>query len=225
MSPVSPPSPTLALYAHPFSSYCQKVLVALWENDIAFDYRHLETPGVAEDRDALWPFGKFPVLVDAGVTVAESTIIIEHLDIHHPGPVRLIPADPALALEVRFLDRVFDTYVMDEMSKPVLAVIQGGEAAKPAALAAAAAALDTAYAWLETRLADRHWAAGDAFSMADCAAAPALFYADWVHPIGAGYPGLRAYRARLLARPSMARAVEAARPYRHYFPLGAPDRD
>ena len=215
----------LTLYSHPFSSYCQKVLVALWENDTPFAYRHMEHPGAADERAALWPFGKFPVLVDEGVTVAESSIIIEHLGLHHPGPVRLIPADRQAALEVRLLDRVFDTYVMNEMSKPVLAAITGDAAAKDAALAAAAVALDTAYAWLETRLAGRRWAAGDDFSMADCAAAPALFYADWVHRIGAGFPRLQAYRAQLLARPSFARAVEEARPYRHYFPLGAPDRD
>ena len=215
----------LMLYAHPFSSYCHKVLVALWENGTPFEYKHLEHPGVADERAALWPFGKFPVLVDDGVTVAESSIIIEHLGLRHPGPVRLIPADPQAALEVRFMDRVFNTYVMTEMTRPVLAAISGDAAAKDAALAAAAVALETAYAWLEARLAGRRWAAGADFSMADCAAAPALFYADWVHRIGADYPRLREYRAQLLARPSFARAVEEARPYRHYFPLGAPDRD
>lgn len=215
----------LILYSHPFSSYCQKVLTALWENGTPFAYRHMEDPGVAEQRAALWPFGKFPVLVDDGVTVAESSIIIEHLGLRHPGPVRLIPAEPAAALEVRFMDRFFDTYVMNEMSKPVAAVIKGGPAAKDAAVAEAAVALETAYAWLEARLAGRRWAAGADFSMADCAAAPALFYADWVHAIGADYPRLKDYRTQLLARPSFARAVEEARPYRHYFPLGAPDRD
>lgn len=215
----------LTLYAHPFSSYCHKVLVALWENGTPFTYKHLEHPGVADERAALWSFGKFPVLVDDGVTVAESSIIIEHLGLHHPGPVRLIPADPQAALEVRFMDRVFDTYVMTAMQAPVAAVLKHGPEAKDAALAEAAVALETAYAWLETRLAGRRWAAGEDFSMADCAAAPSLFYADWVHRIGAAYPRLRDYRAQLLARPSFARAVEEARPYRHYFPLGAPDRD
>ena len=213
----------LSLYSHPFSSYCQKVLVALWENDTPFEYRHLETPGAAEALKALWPFAKFPVLVDAGATIMESSIIIEHLGLHHPGPVRLIPEDPAVALEVRLMDRFFDTYVMNEMSKPVAVAIKGGDVA--VARAEAAVALDTAYAWLETRLAGRQWAAGDDFSMADCAAAPSLFYADWVHPIGTACPRLRHYRAQLLARPSIARAVDEGRPYRHYFPLGAPDRD
>ena len=216
---------SLTLYSHPFSSYCQKVLIAFWENDIQFTYRHLEHAGAADERAALWPFGRFPVLVDGGRTVAESSIIIEHLDIHHPGAVRLVPDDRDAALEVRFMDRFFDNYVMTPMQKPVLEAIRGDSGRKEAAMAEARQALDTAYAWLETRLAGRTWAAGDSFTMADCAAAPSLFYADWVHQIGAAFPGVRAYRSRLLARPSFARAVEEGRPYRHYFPLGAPDRD
>jgi glutathione S-transferase len=218
----------LTLYAHPFSSYCQKVLVALWENDTPFSYRHLEDAGAGEERAALWPFGKFPVLVDDGVTVAESTIIIEHLDLRHPGPVHLVPEDRAAALEVRFMDRFFDTYVMTVMQKAVFAAIEAGGPegeGVAAAVTEAGKALDIAYAWLEERLAGRTWAAGEAFSMADCAAAPALFYADWVHPIGSDFARLRRYREQLLARPSFARAVEEGRPYRHYFPLGAPDRD
>lgn len=214
----------LALYAHPFSSYCQKVLMALWENDIPFAYRHLEQPGAGEELAALWPIGRFPVLTDAERTIIESSIIIEYLDVRYPGATRWIPADPDAALEVRFLDRVFDQYVMTAMQQPVFAAIRE-PARRDAALAEAAAALDRIYAWLEQRLAGRAWAAGDAFTMADCAAAPSLFYADWVHPIGPQFPGLRAYRARLLARPSFARAVEEGRPYRPNFPLGAPDRD
>ena len=215
----------LTLYAHPFSSYCQKVLVALWENDVAFTYRHLEEPGASEERAALWPLGRFPVLVDDGRVVAESSIIIEHLDLHHPGPVRLLPEARVTALEVRFMDRFFDTYVMSAMQKPVLEALKGERGRTEEALAEARSALDTAYAWLEERLAGRTWAAGEDFSMADCAAAPSLFYADWVHEIGPAFPRLRAYRSRLLARPSFARAVDEGRPYRSYFPLGAPDRD
>jgi glutathione S-transferase len=215
----------LQLFSHPFSSYCQKVLVALWEKDIPFTYRNLEDPEAAAERAALWPIGKFPVLLDGSRTVAETSIIIEHLELHHPGPVRLIPEDRGAALEVRFMDRFFDNYVMDEMSKPVFEAIRGEVGRKEIALAEAAKALDTAYAWLEERLRDRLWAAGDDFSMADCAAAPALFYADWVHEISPRFGRLREYRAQLLARPSFARAVEEGRPYRSYFPLGAPDRD
>lgn len=214
----------LTLYAHPFSSYCQKVLVALWENDIAFTYRHLEHEGAAEERAALWPFGTFPVLTDGAKTVAESSIIIEHLDIHHPGPVRLLPDDRAQALEVRLLDRVFDLWVMNEATKPVVATMKS-DSQRDKIYATARRKLETAYAWLESRLDGRTWAAGDTFSMADCAGAPSLFYADWVHEIAPRFPKLRAYRSRLLARPSFARAVEEGRPYRHYFPLGAPDRD
>jgi glutathione S-transferase len=165
------------------------------------------------------------VLVDSGRTVVESSIIIEHLALRHPGPVRLLPDDAVVSLETRFLDRVFDNYVMTEMQKPVFAALKGDEAGTREAMDHARTALDTAYAWLEERLAGRRWAAGDAFTMADCSAAPSLFYADWVHPIADAFPGLRAYRSRLLERPSFARAVEEARPFRHYFPLGAPDRD
>lgn len=216
---------SLTLYAHPFSSYCQKVLVALWEKDITFTYRHLEEPGAQEELAAFWPIGRFPVLVDKGRVVAESSIIIEYLDQRFDGAVRLIPADPQAALEARFMDRFFDNYVMAAMQQPVFAALHADEARKNEAMAEAARALDTAYGWLEQRLAGRHWAAGESFTMADCAAAPSLFYADWVRPIGAQFPTLRDYRARLLARPSFARAVDEARPYRSYFPLGAPDRD
>lgn len=216
---------SLTLYAHPFSSYSQKVLIALWENDIAFVYRHMEDPGASEERAGLWPFGLFPVLVDDGRTVAESSIIIEHLDLHHPGPVRMLPDDRAVALEVRFMDRMFDTAVMTAMQKPVVEALRADGGRREEAMADAGRALETAYRWLEDRLDGRTWAAGEAFTMADCAAAPSLFYADWVHPIGPDHPRLRAYRSRLLARPSFARAVEEGRPYRGYFPLGAPDRD
>jgi len=216
---------SLTLYAHPFSSYCQKVLIALWENDVPFTYRHLEEPGAAEERASLWPLGRFPVLVDDGRMVAESSIIIEHLDLHHPGPVRLLPDDRDAALEVRFMDRFFDNYVMSAMQKPVLEALKAEGARREEVMAEARRALDTAYAWLEQRLSDRTWAAGEAFSMADCAAAPSLFYADWVHEIPSAFPKLREYRSQLLERPSFARAVNEGRPYRPYFPLGAPDRD
>ncbi|HJQ17935.1 MAG TPA: glutathione S-transferase family protein [Allosphingosinicella sp.] len=216
---------SLTLYSHPFSSYCQKVLVALWENDIPFAYRHLEEPGAGEELNALWPFGKFPMLVDDGRTIVESSIIIEHLDLHHRGSARLLPDDRSAALEVRFMDRFFDQYVMTAMQKPVSEALKAEGGRKDEAMAEARQALDTAYAWLEERLSGRAWAAGEDFTMADCAAAPSLFYADWVHPIGPGFPGVRAYRSRLLARPSFARAVDEGRPYRAYFPLGAPDRD
>jgi len=216
----------LTLYSHPFSSYCQKVLTALWEKQFAFTYRHMEEEGAGQELAGLWPMGKFPVLVDDGRVVAETSIIIEYLEQAHGGAVSLIPADPETALETRFLDRFFDQHVMTPMQAPVAEALRGEKADRLEEVKArAASALDTAYAWLEQRLSGRTWAVGDMFSMADCAAAPALFYADWVHPISTQYPVVRDYRARLLARPSFARAVKEGRPYRHYFPLGAPDRD
>ena len=215
----------LTLYAHPFSSYCQKVLIALWEKEIAFTYRHLEEPGAGEELAALWPIGRFPVLVDGDRTIAETSIIIEYLDQHHAGSVRLLPDDPEMALETRFMDRFFDNYVMTPMQGPVIEALRPQSDRSEEAMAKACATLDTAYAWLEQRLTGRTWATGADFTLADCAAAPSLFYADWIHPINAAFPRLRDYRAQLLARPSFARAVEEARPYRGYFPLGAPDRD
>ena len=135
------------------------------------------------------------------------------------------PTTRSQALEVRFLDRFFDNDVMTAMQKPVFEAIKLDNARKDEAMAEARRALDLAYGWLEQRLEGRTWAAGETMSLADCAAAPSLFYADWVHPIARGFPKLRAYRSRLLAWPSFARAVDEARPFRHYFPLGAPDRD
>ena len=215
------------LFAHPFSSYCQKALIALYENDIDFDYLFVgpEKPDVLERLGKLWPMRKFPILVDGERTILEATTIVEHLAVHHPGPMTLIPQDPAIAVEVRMLDRVFDNYVMTPMSKMVFDAIVPAESRDPYGVAAARTSLDTIYAWLDARMADREWAVGDAFSLADCAAAPSLFYADWAHEIPAEHAHLRAYRARLLARPSFARAVDEAREFRAYFPLGAPDRD
>jgi glutathione S-transferase len=218
---------TLTFYGHPFSSYCQKVLIALYENDTPFDFRvlGLDDPAAGEELAALWPMNRFPVLVDRGRTVIESSIIIEHLMLHRPGPVQLIPADPAAALEVRFLDRFFDNYVMTPQQKLVFDAIRPEEERDARGVADARAMLETAYAWLEAHMAGREWAAGDGFSIADCAAAPALFYADWSHAIDDRFQAVKAYRARLNARPSFAKAIDGGRPYREFFPLGAPDRD
>ena len=218
----------LALYGHPFSSYTQKVLIALYENGTPFELLNLdpaETVSHSADWLRHWPLAKFPVLVDGDRTVVESSIVIEHLQLAHPGPVQLIPAAPRAALDVRFMDRFFDLHVTAPVQHAVNAALTGNAERKAEGVAWAAEKLEKAYAWLEGMWAGRTWAAGESFSLADCAAAPSLFYADWTHPIAATYPQLRAYRARLLARPSFARAVEGGRPYRHYFPLGAPDRD
>jgi glutathione S-transferase len=216
----------LALYGHPFSSYTQKVLIALWENATPFEFRNV-WPESADTAEWLrrWPLAKFPVLADGEQTVVETSIIIEYLALNHPGPVKLLPAEPMAALEVRFLDRFFDLHVMDAAQHAVDGAITGDAVKRADGMALSAKKLERSYAWLESELGDREWAAGEAFTLADCAAAPALFYADWVHPIGENYPVLKAYRARLLARPSFARAVDEAREFRPLFPLGAPDRD
>ena len=218
---------SLALYGHPFSSYTQKVLIALYENGIAFEFRSLgpDTPQHTAQWQQRWPLRKFPLLLDGDRNVVESSIIIEYLQHAHPGPLRLLPAEPMAALEVRFLDRFFDLHVMSPVQRAVEGALTGLADKKQEGLAYAASKLEVSYAWLEGHLAARTWVAGPDFTMADCAAAPALFYADWTHPIAARYPLLRAYRARLLARPSFARAVDEARWFRSYFPLGAPDRD
>lgn len=217
----------LALYGHPFSSYTQKALIALYENDTPFDFRCIspETPEHSAEWLRRWPLRKFPLLVDGERSIVETSIIIEYLQLVHPGPTRLLPADPRAALDVRFLDRFFDLHVMDPMQFAVASALKQIPLKSEEGLALAQERLERAYAWLEGRLAGRTWANGTQFTLADCAAAPSLFYADWTHRISETFPVLRAYRARLLARPSFARAVEEARPFRSYFPLGAPARD
>ena len=216
----------MKLYGHPFSSYSWKVLIALYENGTAFENKPLtqDAPQNYAELSALWPHRKFPVLVDGGRVLIESSVIIEYLDLHHPGKTKFIP-DGDAALEVRFLDRFFDNYVMTPMTRIVGDFLRQPEHRHLHTVADAKAMLDTSYRWIEEKLARRTWAAGDAFTLADCAAASSLFYADWVRPIPEPLANLRAYRARLLARPSIARTVDEARPYRSYFPPGAPDRD
>jgi glutathione S-transferase len=218
---------TLKLYAHPFSSYCQKALIALYENDTPFEYRRLsnDDPSAMTELASLWPMKRFPVLVDEGRVVTEASIIIEYLGLFHPGPVQLLPADPRAALEVRNMDRFFDNYISTPQQKIVGDSLRAEGERDACGVAQARAQLDTAYGWLDNVMKDREWAAGDRFSLADCGAAPFLFYADWTHRIDPSFEHVIAYRKRLLARPSFARAVDEARPYRPLFPLGAPDRD
>jgi glutathione S-transferase len=217
---------TLQLFGHPFSSYTQKVLIALWADETPFEYRILEQdhPENMEELKRHWPFGQFPLLLDDGRPFAESTPIIEHLQAEHGGIHRWIPGGD-IGRRVRFLDRFFDLYVMDQMSVAVFNAIRPEDSRDPYGVARAMGRLRTAYDWLEENLGDGPWAVGDEFTLADCAAAPSLFYADWVEEIGPRRPRLSAYRARLLAHPIVKRAVDEARPYRSYFPLGAPDRD
>ena len=216
---------TLKLYGHPFSSYTQKALIALYENETPFQFRSLEDKQAAAEWIGLWPIKRFPLLLDDDRSVMEASVIIEYLDLHHPGRSPLLPTDRHAAIEVRFLDRFFDNYVMTPMQKIVVDRLRPEESRDSFGVAEARRSLDTAYGWLNEKLEGREWAAGEDFSLADCAAAPALFYADWAHPIDNALLNVKAYRQRLLARPSFARAVDEARPYRAYFPLGAPDRD
>jgi len=216
----------LALYAHPFSSYSQKALVALYANGIPFEYRSLENGAHRHELEAMWPIKRFPVLVDGERTVIEATSIIEYLHVRKPGLVHFIPDDTLAAVGVRMLDRFFDNYISTPQQKIVFDSIRAEADRDPYGVIDARRTLDIAYAWLERHLADgRRWAAGDAPSLADCGAAPFLFYADWTHKIPEGFRRVHEYRARLLAWPPFARAVDEARPFRHYFPLGAPNRD
>jgi glutathione S-transferase len=218
---------TLKFYGHPFSSYCQKALIALYENGTPFQFCQLDPdhPRETAEHAALWPIKRFPVLLDRGRTLMEATIIIEYLDLEYPGPLRLVPEDARAGIDVRLMDRFFDNYIMTPMQKIVFDRICAEENRDPFGVGLARKLLDTAYRWLDQRMNGRHWAAGESFNLADCAAAPSLFYADWAHPIDKEFANVIAYRKRLLARPSFARAVDEARPYRSFFPLGAPNRD
>jgi glutathione S-transferase len=218
---------TLRLYYHPFSSFCQKVLVALYERDVPFEGELVGggDPQAQARLEALWPMGKFPVLVDEarGLTVPESSVIIEYLDHACAGPP-LVPANADAALPVRIWDRFFDNYVELSLQKVVGDTFRPEGRGDPQGIEDAKGVLAKAYPMIETQLA-RHggdWATGDAFTLADCAAAPALFYANTIVPF-AGHRRVEAYFERLLARPSFARAVDEARPYRHFFPLDWPD--
>jgi glutathione S-transferase len=218
---------TPILYAHPFSSYCQKVLTALYENGTAFEYRlldHADSETMAE-FGARWPIRRFPILVDGERTIVEATTVIEYLDLHYPGKLSFVPEDRDAALEVRMLDRFFDNYVSTPQQKIVLNAIRAEKDRDPVGVAEARDMLERAYAWLERHMEGRLWAAGEAFTLADCGAGPFLFYADWTHAIDPAFARVHAYRARLMARPAFARAIDEGRPWRKYFPLGAPDRD
>lgn len=208
------------LYSHPFSSYCQKVLIAFYEAGAPFETRALDNPQAAEELKQLWSVERFPILKTDDGVLLESSIIIEWLD-RRTG-AGLIPSNPDEALHVRMLDRVFDSYVMTPMQAIVFERARPPEANRdPHGVAKAREILDKAYGWLEERMGSA-WAAGDGFTLADCAAAPALFYANWVQPFDA-FPGLVAYYRRLRARPSFARVVDEAWPFRPFFPGGVPE--
>jgi glutathione S-transferase len=213
---------SLTLHFHPLSSFCQKVLVALYENGTPFRPYLVDLSDEASGTAfrTLWPIGKFPVLVDDArdQTIPESTIIIEYLAQHYPGGTPLVPADADRAREARLLDRFFDLYVDMPMQAIVGDRRRPPGAKDPFGVDEARQRLRTAYRMIEKDMATKTWATGEAFSMADCAAAPALYYANLVEPFGGGHANVAGYFERLMARPSFARAVKEADPYRYLFP-------
>ncbi|MCX5518145.1 glutathione S-transferase family protein [Kaistia defluvii] len=213
---------TLTLYMHPLASYCHKALIAFYENDTPFKphFLDLADPTVRAEFNALWPVGKMPVLLDhrREQTVPEATVIIEYLDTYYPGPTRFVPDDPERAWQTRLSDRFYDLYVHEPMQRIVGDRLRPDGSKDPFGVEAARATLRTAYDMLEKQMEQRFWAMGETFSLADCAAAPALFYADRVQPFGETHPALAGYFGRLLDRPSYARVLEEAKPYFDMFP-------
>jgi glutathione S-transferase len=213
---------SLTLHFHPLSSFCQKVLIALYENETPFtpNIVDLGNPVERAALQKLWPICKFPVLRDEArnETVPESTIIIEYLARHYPGRVQLVPGDPEDARRARLVDRVYDLYVQLPMQTIVGDRLRPAESKDPFGVAQAKARLAGVYDMIERDMATRTWAAGELFTMADCAAAPALFYAEKVLPFGQDHRKLAAYLDRLMQRPSFARVVEEAKPYWPLFP-------
>jgi glutathione S-transferase len=213
---------TLTLYYHPLASYCWKALIALYENDIPFERTivDLANPAQRAELIALWPFAKFPVLRDHARqrVIPESTTLIEYLSLHYPGPVTLVPSDPGAALEVRRLDRFLDTYIHDSMQRIVGDKLRPEDKHDPLGVEQARATLGLAYDVLERELQSKTWASGDVFTLADCAAAPALYYANRVAPFGDSHPNVTSYLRRLHERPSFARVFAEAQPYLPMFP-------
>jgi glutathione S-transferase len=213
----------LELYFHPLSSFSQKVLVALYENDTPFAPRLVEFANEASRAAflALWPIGKIPVLRDAAQdrTIPESTIIIEYLAQHYPGRTALVPADADQARQTRLRDRFYDLYVQEPMQKIVGDTFRPAEMHDPHGVEQAKALLETAYGMIDEDMATKRWVMGDAFTMADCAAAPALMYANVVVPFGHARKNLTSYLKRLISRPSFARAIKEAQPYIALFPM------
>ncbi len=210
------------LYYHPLASFCWKALIALYETDAPFEPHlvDLGDPKARAEFQQIWPIGKFPVLRDAGknLTIPESTIIIEYLARHYPGETTLLPADGELAWQTRLKDRFYDLYVHEPMQKIVTDRLRPAGRHDPHGVDSARAQLAISYSMVEREMADRIWAMGDRFSMADCAAAPALFYANKVAPFGDSHSNIARYLDRLMERPSFARVLEEAKPYFKMFP-------
>ena len=213
---------TLTLYTHPLASFCQKALIAFYENGTPFKAHFLDLgdPAVRAEFNTLWPIGKMPLLLDQarGQQVAESTIIIEYLATYYPGPTRFIPDDAELAWQTRLADRFYDNYVHVPMQKIVVDKLRPEGQGDPYGVEEARVTLRTSYDMLESEMGSRFWAMGEAFTLADCAAAPALFYANEVQPFGETHPALAGYFGRLMDRPSFARVLAEAQPYFDMFP-------
>jgi glutathione S-transferase len=215
----------LKLYYHPFASFCQKVLIALYENGTSFEpvLVDLGNPASRAELERVWPRVQFPVLVDesAGRTLPESTIIIEYLHLHYPGPTELLPADPKQALRTRLWERFYDLHVDVPMQKVVTDNLRPEGSRDPFGVTEAARQLRTACAIIDRELAatNQTWAAGDIFSMADCAAAPALYYVNLIMPLAENYRHAAALLDRLMERPSFARVLAEARPFLQFFPM------
>jgi glutathione S-transferase len=218
---------SLTLHFHPLSSFCHKVLIALYENDTAFTPKlvNLQDEGERAAFRALWPIGKFPVLQDSArdLVVPESSIIIEYLDQHYPGTMKFVPAQADLACDVRLSDRFFDLHIHLHIQKIVGDRLRPVDKKDPHGVEDARTRMATALGMVEKDMGSRDiakapWAIGDTFTMADCAAAPALFYADKVAPFAGTYPNVAAYLERLKRRPSYARVLKEAEPYFKYFP-------
>jgi glutathione S-transferase len=212
----------LTLYMHPLSSYCHKALIALYENAIAFT-PHVVNLGDPAERDnfrKLWPMGKFPVLRDdtRDQAIPESTSIIEYLARHYPGPVELIPEDPELAAQVRAADRFYDLHLHDPLQKIVGDKLRPADGHDPIGVSEAKERMRTALRFADREMATRHWAVGELFSMADCAAAAPLFFINKIMPLAREFPHVSAHLERLMKRPSYARALVEAQPYMHFFP-------
>jgi glutathione S-transferase len=214
---------SLKLYFHPLASFCHKALIALYENQIAFEPVIVD---LGDEKSSatfrkLWPMAKMPVLRDEtrGRTVAESTIVIEYLDAYFPGPTRFVPAHPDRAWQTRFWDRFYDHYVQEPMQKIVTDRLRPAGNSDALGVEHAKAHLLEAYRVAEPAMQSKTWAIGDEFTLADCAAAPALFYANTVVPFGLTEQNLSAYLNRLMARPSFARVLEEAEPYFQLFPM------
>jgi glutathione S-transferase len=213
---------TLKLHYHPLSSYCHKVLIALYENETPFEPVFVDL-GDAASRAAflkVWPIGKFPVIEDTSRNwvVPESSIVIEYLQQHYPGKTRFIPGDADLARQVRMRDRFFDLHIHTPLQKVIGDALRAADKKDPYGVEQAISSMRLALRMVEEDIGSKTWLMGDAFTLADCSAAPALFYSNRIVPLATEFPGTETYLKRLMERPSYARPLKEAEPYLHLVP-------